>query len=147
MSDTPNCGDSGRRVPALLTVEEAAGHLRIGRTKAYALATEWRATGGRSGLPVIDLGNVLRVPRHQLELLIGGPLDEPPSAGVDADGDERAAATSDTTASTTVGAPLEPSPVQREASAASTPRPRRSATRQRNRDTAQLSLIDLTSTD
>ena len=26
------------------------------------MAREWRDTGGRSGLPVVDLGNVLRVP-------------------------------------------------------------------------------------
>ncbi len=38
-------------VPDLLTVEEAARVMRIGRTKAYALAREWRATNGRSGLP------------------------------------------------------------------------------------------------
>jgi hypothetical protein len=61
-------------VPSLLTVEEAARVLRVGRTKAYAMAQEWRATGGRSGLPVIDFGNVLRVPRCQLEALVGGSL-------------------------------------------------------------------------
>ncbi len=61
-------------VPSLLTVEEAARVLRVGRTKAYAMAQEWRATGGRSGLPVVDFGNVLRVPRCQLEALLGGPL-------------------------------------------------------------------------
>ncbi len=65
-----------RRLPALLTVEEAARELRIGRTKAYAMAQEWRRTGGTSGLPVVDFGHVLRVPRHQLELLVGGPLDD-----------------------------------------------------------------------
>lgn len=147
MSDAPNCGDDGGRLPALLTVEEAAQHLRIGRTKAYALATEWRVTGGKSGLPVIDLGNVLRVPRHQLELLIGGPLDAPPP-GVQANGDERAATTSDPTPSTVVAASVQP-PTMRtaEPSVASTPRQRRSTKRQRNRDTAQLSLIDLTSND
>ncbi len=62
------------RLPALLTVEEAAGLLRIGRTKAYAMAQEWRDTGGKSGLPVVDLGHVLRVPLHQLEAMVGGPL-------------------------------------------------------------------------
>jgi hypothetical protein len=61
-------------LPALLTVEEAARVLRIGRTKAYAMANEWRATDGRSGLPVVDLGHVLRVPRCQLEAIVGGPL-------------------------------------------------------------------------
>jgi hypothetical protein len=58
-------------VPVLLTVEEAGELLRIGRTKAYALTREWLQTNGRSGLPVIDLGNVLRVPRHALEEMIG----------------------------------------------------------------------------
>ncbi len=62
--------------PALVTVEEAAAALRIGRTKAYAMAREWRATGGRSGLPVVDFGHVLRVPLCQLEALIGSPVTE-----------------------------------------------------------------------
>ncbi len=61
-------------VPDLLTVEEAARVMRIGRTKAYALAREWRATNGRSGLPVVDIGNVLRVPRQRLEQLLGRTL-------------------------------------------------------------------------
>ena len=69
-------------VPELLTVEEAARLIRVGRTKAYAMTREWRDTNGRSGLPVVDFGHVLRVPRHALEALIGGPLDaahlEPP---------------------------------------------------------------------
>jgi hypothetical protein len=70
-------------LPALLTVEETARLLRIGRTKAYAMAREWRATGGQSGLPVVDFGHVLRVPRHQLEAIVGGPLDalEAPDEG------------------------------------------------------------------
>src|SRR5207302_7036931 len=66
---------AGEGIPSMLTVEEAASFMRIGRTKAYALAQEWRATGGQSGLPVVDLGHVLRVPRCQLEAMIGGPLD------------------------------------------------------------------------
>ena len=66
-------------VPDLLTVEEAAAVLRIGRTKAYAMAREWRAMGGRSGLPVIDFDNTLRVPRHALEQLIGAPILEVPA--------------------------------------------------------------------
>ena len=60
--------------PEWLTVEEAARVLRIGRTKAYALTREWRASGGRSGLPVADLGDVLRVPRRALEELVEATL-------------------------------------------------------------------------
>ena len=58
----------------MLTVEEAGEVLRIGRSKAYAMAREWRETNGRSGLPVVDLGNVLRVPRSALEEMIGADL-------------------------------------------------------------------------
>jgi len=38
-------------LPDLLTVEEAARILRIGRTKAYAMAREWRRTGGSPVCP------------------------------------------------------------------------------------------------
>jgi len=61
-------------IPVLLTVEEAGELLRIGRTKAYALTREWRETNGQSGLPVVELGKVLRVPRSALERLIGSDL-------------------------------------------------------------------------
>jgi excisionase family DNA binding protein len=60
--------------PAWLTVEEAARVLRIGRTKAYALTREWRRSGGRSGLPVVDFGDVLRVPRRALDELAEATL-------------------------------------------------------------------------
>jgi hypothetical protein len=55
-------------VPAapVLTVEEAAGVLRIGRSLAYQLAREYDATGGVTGLPVVRLGGCLRVPRWAL---------------------------------------------------------------------------------
>ena len=66
---------SDDELPAFLTVEEAAALLRIGRTKAYALVTEWRVTGGKRGLRVVDLGGVLRVPRSAIEEMAGGPLD------------------------------------------------------------------------
>jgi helix-turn-helix protein len=64
-------------LPDLLTVEEAAALLRISRTKAYALTQEWRASGGRTGLPVIDLGDTLRVPRRALERMLGVELTGP----------------------------------------------------------------------
>jgi len=72
----------GDPLPALLTVEEAAELLRIGRTKAYAMTREWRETGGRSGLPVVDFGDVLRVPLAALEDMVGASLTS--SGGRDA---------------------------------------------------------------
>lgn len=59
----------------VLTIEEAARALRISRGVAYSLAREWRTTGGRSGLPVIELGRSLRVPRAALRHLIAGTAD------------------------------------------------------------------------
>ena len=58
-------------LPDLLTVEEAAVLCRIGRNKAYGLARQWRATNGRCGLPVVEFGHTLRVPRHALEQMLG----------------------------------------------------------------------------
>jgi hypothetical protein len=57
-------------LPEVLTVEEAAVLLRISRNCAYGLARRWRASGGREGLPVIELGRNLRVPRAALERLL-----------------------------------------------------------------------------
>ena len=57
-------------LPEVLTVEEAADVLRISRNSAYALAKLWRDTGGQKGLPVIELGRNLRVPRAGLERLL-----------------------------------------------------------------------------
>ena len=45
--------------------------MRIGRTKAYALAHEYLTSGGTSGLPVIVFGpGCFRVPRWALLVLI-----------------------------------------------------------------------------
>lgn len=59
--------------PTVLTVEEAAAILRIGRGAAYAAARRWRATGGRDGLPVIVVGRTLRVPVVALTQMLRTP--------------------------------------------------------------------------
>lgn len=63
---------SHEHLPEVLTVEEAAAVLRISRNSAYTLARLWRETGGRRGLPVVELGRSLRVPRSALERLLAG---------------------------------------------------------------------------
>ena len=50
---------------------EAAAILRISRNAAYAAARQWRATGGEAGLPCIEIGRTLRVPRADLDRLLG----------------------------------------------------------------------------
>lgn len=57
--------------PLVLTIEEAAVLLRISRSAAYAMARQWRESGGSSGLPVVELGRTLRVPRRALLALLG----------------------------------------------------------------------------
>ena len=54
----------------LLTVEEAAQVLRIGRSLAYKLARRYEASGGTEGLPAIRFGTCLRVPRCALMELV-----------------------------------------------------------------------------
>lgn len=58
----------------VLTIDEAATILRISRNAAYAAAREWRATGGETGLPCIEIGRTLRVPRADLDRLLGRPV-------------------------------------------------------------------------
>ena len=59
-------------LPELLTVEEAAALLRIGRGLAYQLARSYLSDGCAEGLPVIRLGRKLRVPKRQLVKLLDG---------------------------------------------------------------------------
>lgn len=62
---------------SFLTVEEAADVLRIGRTAAYEATRRYRATDGAEGIPVYKVGGTLRVPRHKLEEIAGGPIELP----------------------------------------------------------------------
>lgn len=59
--------------PLTLTVEEAGKVLRVSRSTAYELAAAYERTDGAEGLPVVRLGRLLRVPRHQLAALLGSP--------------------------------------------------------------------------
>lgn len=54
----------------VLTVDEAAAVLRISRNAAYTLSRKWRATGGRVGLPCIEIGRSVRVPRSAIRQLL-----------------------------------------------------------------------------
>ena len=79
MEDSPAAGAFAEATHAhtFLTVEEAAAVLRIGRTAAYEATRRFRATGGAEGLPVYKVGGTLRVPRHLLEEIAGGPVEVP----------------------------------------------------------------------
>ena len=78
-------------VPDLLTVEEAARVLRIGRSAAYELAGRFLASDGRDGIPAIRVGRLLRVPRAALEQLMGTPISDIPATTARASTREAAA--------------------------------------------------------
>lgn len=56
----------------VLTIEEAVSVLRISRGSAYDAARLWRATR-TEGLPVIQMGRRLLVPRSALEVVLEHP--------------------------------------------------------------------------
>ena len=58
--------DEWGELPLMLTVDEAARVLRIGRSKAYEMTKLYETSGGTQGLPVLRLGDLLRVPRFAL---------------------------------------------------------------------------------
>ena len=72
-SDPPPCALSLDGLPLMLTVSEAAAVLRVSRTTAYKLASDWQTSGGREGLPVLRLGRRLVVRRVDLAALVGLP--------------------------------------------------------------------------
>ncbi len=64
MSDPSSDEWSG--LPLMLTVKDAARVLGIGRSHVYNLTKLYFASGGVEGLPVIRLGDLLRVPKAAL---------------------------------------------------------------------------------
>jgi hypothetical protein len=67
--------------PDLLTVEEAADYLRISRALDYQFARQYRMSDRAAGLPVVQLGRCLRVPRDELALLVRGLLPQSTHVG------------------------------------------------------------------
>lgn len=60
-------------LPDVLTVDEAASVLRIGRSTAYELVHLYFETAGSDGIPAIRLGSRIRVLKEPLrELLNAG---------------------------------------------------------------------------
>ena len=53
-------------LPDMLTVEEAAAVLRIGRSRAYEEVGVFLRTGGAAGVPSIRIGRSVRVPKRAL---------------------------------------------------------------------------------
>ena len=58
--------DEWSALPLMLTVDEAARVLRIGRSKAYEMTKLYETSGGTQGLPILRLGDLLRVPKAAL---------------------------------------------------------------------------------
>lgn len=78
MSQTVDTTASGASAPPdLLTLEEAARVLRVGRSTAYREANAFEASGGATGIPVVRYGKQFRVPRCRLEEQLGGPITWP----------------------------------------------------------------------
>ncbi len=60
-------------LPEVLTVDEVAAALRIGRSAAYGIFREWETSTGRQGLPCFRIGRSLRTTReHVLGYIAGG---------------------------------------------------------------------------
>jgi hypothetical protein len=74
-SSRENSGLGLGDAPDFLTMEETAQILRVGRNQVYELARMWRATSGQRGVPVVEFGRLLRVPKAALMRLAG--LAEP----------------------------------------------------------------------
>jgi transposase len=72
--------DASESETEVLTVEEAASILRISRNAAYALARQWRVTGGQSGLPCLELGRCIRVPRSALREMLNEAVRSRPTS-------------------------------------------------------------------
>jgi excisionase family DNA binding protein len=90
-------------LPIMLTIDEAARVLRIGRSKAYEMAATYTSSGGTHGLACLRLGDLLRVPKFALHEYVttGHIVQLIPQHDANATADATADATVDATAART----------------------------------------------
>ena len=84
--------DEWDALPIMLTIDEAARVLRIGRSKAYEMAATYTSSGGTQGLPCLRLGDLLRIPRFALHEFVttGRVVQLIPQSAANATGDATA---------------------------------------------------------
>ena len=70
--------------PTMLKIKECARVLRISKSNIYALTREYRASGGKSGIPCVEIGGSLRVPRAKVEEMFGIEIRDIPPASTPA---------------------------------------------------------------
>ena len=62
-------------LPDILTIHEVAEFMRISPAVAYEMARQYRATGGREGLPVFMAGaRMMRVSKIELAKFVAGEI-------------------------------------------------------------------------
>lgn len=60
-------------LPEILTIHEVADYMRVSPAVAYEMARQYRATGGREGLPVFMAGaRIMRVAKVDLVRFVSG---------------------------------------------------------------------------
>lgn len=60
-------------LPEILTIREVADYMRVSPAVAYEMARQYRATGGREGLPVFMAGTrIMRVSKVDLVRFVAG---------------------------------------------------------------------------
>jgi excisionase family DNA binding protein len=67
-----------RRSSDVLSVEEMASVVGVGRQTAYAQCRLWLASDGRDGIPCRRVGRLILVYRNELERWLGFPFVWPP---------------------------------------------------------------------
>ena len=60
-------------LPEILTIHEVADYMRVSPAVAYEMARQYRATGGREGLPIFMAGaRIMRVAKVDLVRFVSG---------------------------------------------------------------------------